>query len=69
MGNKRKFNAEWYTNRYHQIKISVNREIANEFRERCNASGVSMSGVLSNCMREYLREEDEKEKKCGHEAV
>jgi hypothetical protein len=48
VGSKDDWNAERYT----QIKAYVPKDIAAGFKKKCEAAGVSMSGVLIDCMRD-----------------
>jgi hypothetical protein len=46
---KKRWNAKHYT----VIKVSVNPEVAADFKAACAASGVSMNGKLTQFMAEY----------------
>jgi hypothetical protein len=46
---KQKWNAENYT----QIKVSVNPDVANAFKNACAQNGVSMASVLGVFMSDY----------------
>jgi len=44
--SKQKWNSEKYT----QIKVSVPKELASEFKEKCKASNVAMASVMKKTM-------------------
>jgi hypothetical protein len=46
---------KWNANHYAQIKVSVNPEIASEFKAACVASNISMAKVLSEYMQKYIQ--------------
>jgi hypothetical protein len=46
---------KWNANHYAQIKVSVNREIASEFKAACVSSNISMAKVLSDYMQKYIQ--------------
>ena len=41
---------KWNSERYTQIKISVPKELASEFKEKCKASNVAMASVIKKAM-------------------
>ena len=46
---KKRWNKEHYT----QVKVHVAPETASAFKLKCQAAGVSMASVISQCMAEY----------------
>ena len=52
MGNSsNEAKQRWNHNHYTQVKVSVQPEIAEAFKAKCAAAGVSMASELSNFMR------------------
>ena len=53
--------AQWHAENYVQVKISVKPHLAESFKFACKANNVSIAGVLSQFMNEYINEPVSKE--------
>ena len=49
---------KWNSDNYTQIKVSVPKDLAAEFKEKCTASNVAMASVIKKAMSNF----------CGHKA-
>jgi metal-responsive CopG/Arc/MetJ family transcriptional regulator len=55
----KKFERKW-KNRYGVLGVTLTNDLYKEFKDYCNSTGYSMSGVIKVLIRNYLNEIKEK---------
>ena len=46
---------KWNTENYSQVKVSVPKDLASEFKKKCQTDNISMALTIKNFMRDYCK--------------